>query len=168
MNELTFKILLFFAAASFAAWLLLFAGLSQRRDSRRRNEQEYTLTTGNIVDYVQKETRAGRGGVNRRRYPVVEFTVGWQKYRLEYENQMDQAKHPIGEPVGVLYDISDPTHFHLDSDPVFTDPGGGAIRIALIWIILSAVLTVALAVFVGGASFDFSYLWYELKRAFGR
>ncbi len=168
MSEMTLKMLLFFAAVSFAAWFLLFAGLSQRRDSRRRNEQEYTPANGNIVDYVRKETRGGKGRTYSYWCPVIEFTAGLQQYHLEYENHMDKDKYPIGTTVGVLYDISDPTHFHLDSDPVFTDPGGGAIRIALIWILFSAVLTIALAVFVGGATFDLSHMLHDLKRIFRR
>ncbi len=168
MSELTIKMLVFFAVASFAAWFLLFAGLSQRRDSRRRNEREYTPANGEIVDYVRKETSGGKGRSYSYWCPVIEFEAGIQKYRLEYENRMDKDMYPIGKTVGVLYDISDPTRFHLDSDPVFTDPGGGAIRIALIWIFLSAVLTVALAVFVGGATFDLGHMWRDIRRAFRR
>ena len=72
----------------------------------------------------------------------------------------------VGATVDILYDVSDPTRFHLESDPVFTDPGGGAIRIALIWILLSAALTVFLAVFVGGATFNFRHLWHDIRRSF--
>ena len=145
-----FKMLLFFAVASFAAWPLLFAGIGTRRDTRRRNETEHTRATGVIVDYVQTSTRSGRNGRVTWYKPVVEFSADGQKFRLEYPNMMDRNQYPVGTDVDLRYDVSDPTHFHLESDPVFTHPGTGAIRVALIWILASAALTVALAVFVGG------------------
>ncbi|MBR3502849.1 MAG: DUF3592 domain-containing protein [Clostridia bacterium] len=168
MDEMTYKMLLFFGVMSLGGWFLLFAGLLQRRDSRRRSEQEYTETTGVIVDYVLKKMSTGGGRRFQYWCPVIEFTIGWQNYRLQYENHMNREKFPIGETVGILYDINDPTHFHLDSDPVFTDPGGGAIRFALVWFLICAVTTIFFAVFVGGATFDFTRMWYRLKRAFMR
>jgi len=160
------KMLFFFAVASFPAWFLLSAGIGTRRDSQRRSEQEYTRTTGVIVDYVCGEVRTGRSGRYTYWKPVVEFVAEGQIFRREYENRMDREQYPVGKEVDILYDVSDPTHFHLAEDPVFTDPGGGAIRIALIWIVASAVLTIALAVFVGGARFDFRQMWQEIQRFF--
>ncbi len=147
------KMLLFFCVASLFAWPLLFAGLGTRRDSRRRSETEHTRTTGVIVDYARGSFSSGRSAGNGYWKPVVEFTADGQAYRLEYPNMMNRDKYPAGTKVEILYDVSDPTRFHLEADPVFTSPGAGAIRIALIWIILSALLTVALAVFVGGYRF---------------
>lgn len=161
------KMLFFFAASSWIAWMLLIMGLQTRRESRLRSEAEHTRTTGTIVDYVRGEHRYGKG-VNVYWKPVVAFTADGQTRRAEYENRMDKERYPVGTEVDVLYDVSDPSHFHLEADPVFTDPGGGAIRISLIWILLSAVLTIALAVFVGGARFDFRQLWWDLQRAFRR
>ena len=86
--------------------------------------------------------------------PIVEYTAEGQSCRREYENQMDRDRFPEGMSVEVLYDVSAPGHFHLEADPVFIHRGAGAIRIALIWILASAALTVFLAVFVGGAQFD--------------
>lgn len=162
------KMLFFFAAASFPAWFLLFAGVGTRRDSRRRSEQEYTRTTGVIVDYVRGEMRTGRSGGHFYWKPVIEFTAEGQSFHLEYGNMMNREKYPDGKEVDLLYDVCDPTHFHLAEDTVFTDPGGGAIRIALIWIIASAALSIGLAVFVGGARFDFHQMWWDLQRFFRR
>ena len=148
------KMLVFFAAASLFAWPLLFMGIGTRRDVRRRNETEHTRTTGVIVDYVSKTFRTGRSGTNTYWKPVVEFTAEGQAYHLEYANMMNQERSPVGTRVDILYDVSDPTRFHLEADPVFVSPGSGAIKYALIWIIASAVLTVLLAVFVGGARIE--------------
>ena len=157
------KMLVFFVVASFVAWPLLIIGLQQRRESRERNEIEHTRTTGVIVDYVRGTFRTGRGGVSTYWKPVVEFTAEGQKVRAEYENRMDQEQFPVGKAVEILYDVSDPTRFHLEEDPVFISGGAGAIRYALIWIIGSAVLTVLLAVFVGGLSVDFRYLGHRIQ-----
>lgn len=164
MDTIAFKMLLFFVASSLAAWPLLFAGLGTRRDVRRRNETEYTRTAGVIVDYVQKSIRRGRGGMTTYWKPVVEFTAEGQAFRLVNENMMDREKYPVGAEVDILYDVSDPTRFHLAEDPVFTDPGGGAIRIAVVWILACAALSVILAVFVGGARFDFGRIWRSVFR----
>lgn len=167
MKIMAAKMLFFFAAASWIAWILLITGLQTRKELRQRNEVEHTRATGTIVDYVRKERR-GNGGVSAYWKPVVEFTADGQTRRAEYENWMDRDRFPVGTAVDILYDVSDPSRFHLEADPVFVDPGGGAIRISLIWILLSAALTIALAVFVGGARFDFRQLWWDLQRAFRR
>lgn len=145
------KMLFFFAVASFPAWFLLVAGIQTRRESRIRNEVEHTRTTGVIVDYVLRHINRGRGGGYSYWRPVVEFTAEGESFRLEYENRMDKNAYPVGKSVDILYDVSDPSHFHLAEDPVFTDPGGGAIRLSLIWIFGAVVLDIILAVFVGGA-----------------
>ena len=148
------KMLLYFVMCSFAAWPLLFAGIGTRRDVRRRQERENTRTTGVIVGYAPHEIRTGRRGGTTYWRPIVEYIAEGQSFRREYENQMDRDRFPEGMSVEVLYDVSAPGHFHLEADPVFIHKGAGAIRIALIWILASAVLTVFLAVFVGGAQFD--------------
>lgn len=165
MDDTLLKMLLFFAAFSFAGWLLLFAGIGTRRDVRRREEEERTRTDGVIVDYVRREYPSGRRGTYTHWKPVVEFTAEGEKYRLEYANSMDRKAFPVGLSVEVLYDVSDPTRFHLATDPVYTDPGKGAIRFAIIWIVASAALSLALAVFVGGLDMSgFRELWHALRR----
>ena len=145
------KMLFFFAAVSFPAWFLLSAGLGTRRDSRRRSKRERRRATGVIVGYVRGRVRSGKSGGVAYWKPVVEFSAEGQSFHQEYPNMMDRERYPVGKEVDILYDGDDPARFHLAEDPVFTDPGGGAIRIALIWIAATAALDVALAVFVGMA-----------------
>ena len=158
------KMLVFFAALSLGAWILLFSGIAQRRESKRRNEQEHTRTTGIIVDYVPRESHRGKSGTYVSLKPVVEFTADGASYRAEYESGLDQAQFPIGTIVDISYDISDPSRFHLDADPVFISGGAVAIRFSLLWIAGSAILTVAFAVFIGGATVDIRHLWYSIRR----
>lgn len=162
------KMLAFFAATSWVAWILLFMGFQTKKESRQRSETEHTRTSGTIVDYVRGEHRYGRGGVSVYWKPVIEYTADGQKYHAEYENRMDRNQYPVGTDVDILYDVNAPLRFHLEKDPVFTDPGGGAIRISLIWIIACAVLTILLAVFVGGIRIDFGKLWYQIRMLFYR
>ena len=124
------KMLAFFAATSWVAWMLMFMGFQTKRESRQRSETEHTRTTGTIIGYARGEHRSGRRGVYVYWKPVVEFLAEGQKYRAEYPNRMDRKQFPIGTEVEILYDVSDPLHFHLEADPVFTDPGGGAIRMS--------------------------------------
>ena len=62
----------------------------------------------------------------------------------------------------------DPSHFHVEADPVYTNNGATAIRVAVIWILASAALTLILAVFVGGYRFDLNYTWHKIQRFFSR
>ena len=160
------KMLAFFAATSWFAWMLMFMGFQTKQESRQRSETEHTRTTGTIIDYARGEHRSGRRGVHVYWKPVVEFLAEGQKYRAEYPNRMDRDQFPIGTEVEILYDVSDPLHFHLEADPVFTDPGGGAIRLSIIWIAACAVLTLLLAVFVGGLQIDVRSLWYRIRLLF--
>ena len=160
------KMLAFFAATSWVAWMLMFMGFQTKRESRQRSETEHTRTTGTIIDYARGEHRSGRRGIHVYWKPVVEFIAEGQKYRAEYPNRMDREQFPIGTEVDILYDVSDPLCFHLEADPVFTDPGGGAIRLSIIWIVACAVLTLLLAVFVGGLRIDFRELWYRIRLLF--
>lgn len=153
------KMLFFFAVASWMAWILLIIGLRTRRELSDRKEREYTRAAGIIVEY-----QASAEGRFTFMKPVVEFTADGQKLRLLYGNSMSQDKFPPGTEVDVRYDVSDPSRFHLEGDPVFENPGGGAIRIAVIWIVASLILTVFLAVFVGGARFDIGYMWRRISR----
>ena len=166
MSKMALKMLGFFAASSYIAWILLFVSLGQRRESRRRGEREHTRTTGTIVDYVRQESPGGKGGARAYWRPVVEFTAEGEHFRLEYEDAMNPERFPAGETVDILYDVSDPSRFHLEADPVFISGGGGAIRVSVIWILISAALTVALAVFVGGARIDLRHVADGLRRFF--
>ncbi len=152
MSEMTYNVLFCFFMFSMAGWFILFAGISTYRNKRRREEVETTRTTGRIVDYVLKERPKGKGGTSVYWKPVIEFSVYPHTYRLEYDNALKESLHPVGENVEILYDLNDPSHFHLEDDPVYINGGRKAIRFGVIWILASAAITMALAVFVGGLS----------------
>lgn len=143
------RILVFFVVTSLGAWIIMFMGFRTKRESSRYLETETTMTRGTIVDYERKYVRAGRGGAYTCWTPIVEFSAKGQTYRLKYRNYMEKEKFPVGKEVDIYYDMSDPTQFHLLEDPVYTDPGGGAIRIGLIGIVICAVLAVLFEIFVG-------------------
>jgi|GEM_PF-1304426 len=164
MDEMTVRTLACFAGFSLTGWILLFVGLGALREQHGREEREYTRTTGRVVDYVRREMRAGRRGVSAFWRPVVEFTAEGQRYCLEYENRMDQEQYPVGESIEVLYDVSDPAHFHLEEDLAFSRGGANMVRWGLAWIAASIALAIALAALVGGATFDFRHL----RRSIGR
>lgn len=121
-------------------------GLQQRRDAARKLETELMRTKGMIVDYTPKKFR-------RRIYvtgicwlPTVEYRVNGETYRAPNRYYTDREQFPLGTEVDISYDLRDPTHFHLENDPAIHDPGGPAIRLGVIWIILCCVLTILLAV----------------------
>ena len=160
MDEITTKSLLFFLIVSGMGWIILLVGIRSHREQKNREIWEYSRTTGTIAEYVRKETRTYSRGVRRIVYwcPVIAFTAEGRPFRLEYENRLNQEEHPVGQTVDVLYDINNPEHFHLDCDPAFSKGSGNIMRLGLVWILASAALTVALAVFVGGVSLDFDGL----------
>ncbi len=147
MSEMTVKILLTFAMFSFVGWIMLLTFISMRYRQRRQQEQERAGATGHIVEY---KAGTGRGG----RIPVVEFSVMGQTYRLEANGRMNPDEHPVGEEVDVHYDAADPHRFHLGPETGIVPIGRGGLRFSLIWIAGSLVMTLVLAVFVGGADFD--------------
>ena len=149
MSEIAGKMLLFFGVSSLLGWIMLFTGISSRREQRRREEYERTRATGRIVDYVRRDRRGRYGNVTTYR-PVIEFVADGDPVRKEYENAMIPEAHPVGEEVEVLYNISDPTRFHLESDQAFSEGAGNLARFGAIVIALAAVLTLVMAVFVGG------------------
>lgn len=149
MSKAAQKALVFFAVCSLVGWILLFTGLGVRRDRRRREERERTRATGMIVDY--ERTRHVRRGVHSYWKPVVEFMADGETIRRAYAMFGDPEKHPVGEAVEVLYDANDPERFHLEMDTTYADGGATATRAAIVWILLSALLAIALAVLVGGA-----------------
>lgn len=164
INMITF--LLSFALLSIAGWILLIMGIRSRREARLRENTEHTRTTGVIVDHVLKIARTGRnGGSNIYYKPVVEFSAEGQDYHLEYGNTMNREKYPVGKTVDILYDVSDPTHFHLEEDPVFLRHGG-AVPIGIIWIIASAVFVYVVVTVVYGERIDFGPLWQSIADTF--
>ena len=160
--------LLSFALLSIVGWILLIMGIRSRREARLREDTEHTRTTGVIVDHVLKVLRRGRNGGSSIYYkPVIEFTAEGQGYCLEYGNYMDHEKYPVGKTVDILYDVSDPTHFHLEEDPMFLRHGG-AVRIGIIWIIASAVFVYVLMTVGYGERIDLGPLWQSIADTFHR
>ena len=162
MQDTLIKMLIFFAVSSFFGWILFFTGISLARSKRRRDEREYSRTTGTIVDFEDLEIRSGRYPTHIS-LPVIEFTSYGRKYRVRNSNNLDEDKYLLGATVDVLYDPNDPTHFHLEADASYTNGGRNARKIAMIWILLAAVLTIALGVLVGGYRVDFRHLWYRIR-----
>jgi len=152
MSEAMLKALEFFGISSLMGWIMLFSGLHSQRDTRRREAREYTRTTGQIVDYVGREVPSGKRGHTVYWTPVVEFTADGRLCRFEYAYNLDRKQHPVGEKADVLYDVGNPSHFHLESDASFYHGGSSVMRIGLIWIIASLALSIVLSVLVGGAS----------------
>ena len=170
MNDMASIItfLLSFALLSIVGWILLIMGIRSRREARLREDTEHTRTTGVIVDHVLKVLRRGRNGGSSIYYkPVIEFTAEGQGYCLEYGNYMDHEKYPVGKTVDILYDVSDPTHFHLEEDPMFLRHGG-AVRIGIIWIIASAVFVYVLMTVGYGVRIDLGPLWQSIADTFHR
>ncbi len=165
MSEMLTRILIYFGFTSFMGWIMLFTGIGTCRKKRNREETETSRTTGRIAEYIRKESRSSKGSASFSLKPVIEFDVYGKHYRLEYENHLDQKDYPVDASVEILYDLSDPVHFHLETDSAYVNGGRNAVRIGCIWIAVSAALTLALAVFVGGASLR--EIGQEVARFFG-
>lgn len=164
MSETILKALLFFIMASFVGWILLFVGMGVRRDKRRREETERAQATGVIVDMVRRTHPSGRSGTAVYWRPVVEFTAEGVPVRREYDMNIDPEKHAVGEEVQLFYDISSPDRFHLEIDDAYHNGGATAMRVATIWILASAFLTILLAVLVGGADLREFSIFRQMQR----
>ena len=131
MDTMLVKILVCFAVFSWIGWIILFTGLSVRREKRKREMTERNYAAGVIVDHVHKERSSGGAQGAFLWYPVVEFTAYERTYRLRYDHAMSVNRQPAGSAGGRT-----------------------TMRIGLVWIAVSAAATMFLAVFVGGASLD--------------
>lgn len=168
MSSSLLAFLLSFALLSIADWIILYMGVRSRREARLREDTEHTRTTGVIVDHVRKVIRTGRSGGSHVFWkPVIEFSAEGQDYHLEYGNIMNREKYPVGKTVDILYDVSVPTHFHLEEDPMFLRHGG-AVPIGIIWIIASAVFVYVVVMVVYGERIDFEPLWQSIVGIFHR
>ncbi len=168
MKDWGFAFLLSFALLSIVGWILLFMGIRSRREARLREDTEHTRTTGVIVDHVRKTIRTGRNGGSRVFWkPVIEFSAEGQDYHLEYGNFMDREKYPVGKTIDILYDVSDPSRFHLEEDPMFLRHGG-AVPLGIIWIIGSAVFVFVIVAVVFNESMDIRALWQSLSDVLNR
>ena len=164
MSEIVRKMLVFFGVSSLFGWIFVFVGISARREQRRREESEHTRASGVVVEYTDGE-RHGKHGPYVIHRPVIEFTADGAKVRKTYENSLKQEEFPVGTEVEVLYDVNDPARFHLESDLAFSRGSGNLMKIGLVWVLLAALLTFALAIFVGGWRPDISHVGRDVKRA---
>lgn len=167
MSEMAVKILTCFAVYSLVGWILLFTGIGSKRDQRRREERERARATGRVAEYVKKTRPAQRRNGPREYFlPVIEFTAEERAYRLEYTDSLDQGRYPVGETVEVLYDPDHPERFHLEEDLAFSRGGSNIVRFGAIWIVVSFILTMVLAVFVGGYAPDVDGIVRNLRNPF--
>ena len=152
MSENLAKSLMFFGLVSFFGWVILFSGMAAKRKRNRRAIWETTPAQGTVAEYVSKETYSRKRGKGVYYLPVIAFEAEGKPYRLEYTWSVSRERYPEGTQVEVLYNINDPTQFHLASDEAFSHGGGTMMKFGAIWIVASLLLTLALAVFVGGAT----------------
>ena len=147
MSELA-RYLLLFVCLSLTGVICVIVAITTRRYQRRKEETERSFAQGTIVDRVKKVRSSGRGGRATWYVAVVEFTAKERVYRLENENgSRDAEKIVIGQPVEVLYDAADPTHFHLADDDANETASRSLMRMGIMLIIGAAVLDVFFYVF---------------------
>ena len=140
--------LILFLGWSLAGWILIGVALYTKRYQRKKEENERSLVSGEIVDAVKKVHRPGRGGTTIYYVPVVEFTASGRLYRLENENgSREREKIIVGKSVDVMYDENDPTHFHLTEDDANETSSNSLLRFGVILIVGAAALDVLCAVF---------------------
>ena len=132
----------------FLGWSLIgfiFVGVAiyTKRYQRKKEMNERCLTSGKIVDIVERVHHSGRGGTSRCYVPVIEFSANNQAYRLENENGVrERDKIELGKSVDVMYDESDPKHFHLTEDDSNETAANSLLRFGVILIAGAAVLDI--------------------------
>ena len=141
--------LIVFGIISLPGWIMLIYALKSRRARERREERERARATGRVVEYVRQTRRYRRGPTIHFTWPVVEFRAEGQTVRQQYENSLSSEQYPVGADVDVVYDADDPTRFHLDADADFSQGAGSYTWMGIIWILVCAVLAVALTMVVG-------------------
>lgn len=135
--------LVIFAGGSLTGWILVGVALYTRRYQRKKEQNERSLATGQIVDVAKKTHHAGRGGTAVYYVPVVAFEANGRLFRLENENgNRDKEKITVGQSVDVLYDEQDPTHFHLAEDDANEAASEGLMRYGALLIAGAAALAV--------------------------
>ena len=128
---------------SLTGFIFIGVALYTKRYQRKKEMTEVSPAKGTIVDIVEKIHRSGKGGTVRYYVPVVAFSAKNKEYRLENENgNREPDKIGIGKTVDVMYDQSDPTHFHLTEDDANQTASGSLLRFGLIIVIGAAVLDI--------------------------
>ena len=129
----------------------LIEALGDRRKWRRREDAERTRTMGVIVDFAEERHRyAHRHGKVRSThyvtvyYPIVHFQADSAEYKLKSTGIVPRDKYQVGQPVDLLYDPNNPTHFHLDRGDMEERSTRGPIIFALVWLTITMATIVVL------------------------
>lgn len=122
----------------------LIESLYARRKWRRREQAERTRTTGVVVGFAEERHRHGKIKNRNVHYitvyrPIVRFQVDDVEYRLKSDGIVPRDEFPVGQTVDLLYDSSNPTHFHLDRGNLEERSTKGTIIFALIWLICAVI-----------------------------
>ncbi len=139
----TVSSLILFVGISLTGWIFVGVALYTKLYQKKKEQNERSLSSGQIVDLAEKVNTAGRGRPVRYYVPVVEFEANNQTYRLENENgYREKEKIILGKSVDVMYDSNDPTHFHLTEDDANETSSFSLMRLGLIIIGGAAFLAV--------------------------
>ena len=127
----------------------LIEALGYRRALRRREEAERTRTTGVVVGFVEDRHRyRSRRSLNAHYvtvyYPIVRFQADGVEYKLKCTSIVPRDKYQEDQPVDLLYDPNNPTHFHLDRGDMEVRSNRGTIIFALVWLIITVAIIIAL------------------------
>lgn len=139
----TVSSLILFVGISLTGWIFVGVALYTKLYQKKKEQNERSLSSGQIVDLAEKVNTAGRGRPVRYYVPVVEFEANNQTYRLENENgYREKEKIILGKSVDVMYDSNNPTHFHLTEDDANETSSFSLMRLGLIIIGGAALLAV--------------------------
>ena len=127
----------------------LIESLGDRRKWLGREEDERTRTTGVIVGFAEERHRYRHRKPLKVHYvtvyyPIVRFQVDGVEYELKGAEIVPRDKFREGQEVDLLYDSSNPTHFHLDRGDVEERSNRGAIIFALVWLSCTVGIIVVL------------------------
>ena len=135
--------LILFLGWSLIGFIFIGVALYAKNYQHKKEIIECSLASGKIVDSIEKKHHS-RSGTVRYYVPVIEFSANNTEYRLENENgSRDRDKIIIGKSVDVMYDPSDPTHFHLTEDDANEKSSNSLLRLGSFhWMIISNLLQI--------------------------
>ena len=152
MNSTLLALIITLGIFAIAGLFGLFEALGDRRKWLKREAAERTHTTGVIVGFAEERHR-----YRRRRspiahyvtvyYPIVHFQADGVDYKLKCTSIVPRDKYLEGQPVDLLYDPNNPTHFHLDRGDMEDRSIRGTIIFALVWLIITVTIIIVLLSF---------------------
>lgn len=131
--------LFMFVVLTFAGWMLLIAGLRSGSKMTRQEEDERTLTTGEII-LAEEAGNAGNG--KKRKSLQIQYRVNGQIYTRKLNTNVPPDM--IGKTVDVYYNSDQPTAFHIEG-LAGKKKNGSLTRIGLIWIIVGTIIWAGMA-----------------------